>query len=91
MIFPHEVLPKKEADLVAEYIRDKDAFIEKTPDLAIKALGLYNNYIQLITKRYIDICKMNNALEELVDLNIKPFGVYSNRGMPWTKETHERT
>ena len=87
---PANFLEPKEAELVAQYIAGKDALIEEKPDLAIKALELYHKYIDLMTKHYIYICKMNNALEELVDLNVKPFGIYSNMGMPWTKENNER-
>ena len=68
---------------MSEYIRDKDALIDKSPDLAIKALELYNQYLVLITNHYIKMCKFEQALEELVDLDIKPFGIFSNRGVPW--------
>ena len=73
---PNNFLNPKEAELVSEYIADKEAFVKEQPELAIKALELYNEYIKRLTKHYIETVRHYRMLEASVDLNITPFGIY---------------
>ena len=74
---PTNFLEPKEAEIVVSYMRDKEAFVKLYPELAINALELYNKYIQLMTKSYIAMVRNYQFLKDNVDLNIKPFGIYS--------------
>ena len=88
---PKDVLPEKEARLVSDYMVDKDKFVKENPEFAIKAAELYDRYINLITKRYIKIIKLEIELEKLAKSINHPLGIYAFRGNPMTKENYEKS
>ena len=74
---PENFLNDKESKLVNEYLSDKCAFTKDNPELSVKAVELYNKYLNLLTKYYIQTVKRYNFLESNIDFNITPFGMYS--------------
>ena len=70
---------KDDVKLVNEYLKDKDEFTKNNPDLAIKALELYNRYIDLLTKYYIRSVRADSSIDKQFALRFSPWGIYSIR------------
>ena len=75
----HVLTDKKDVELVNEYIQDKDEFVKNNPDLAVKALELYNKYLELMTKYYIMQARAEMRIDKQFALRFSPFGIYSMR------------